>query len=94
MEHNLHDSVKVREIYLSDGNINGSKNLLIVNEDGTVILEWCMGDKVEVQEKPIFVRIGKEMRVEYGTPNLFNIRQMLPFMDSFGRLDVMWERIM
>lgn len=85
---------KVKEIYLSDGEVKGSKNLLLVYDDGYLVLKWCYEDLIETQVNPILSKVGKKMILEYGEPNLFNLRQRIPFQDELGNLDGRWEKIM
>ena len=94
MAHVLEEDNTVTEMYLSNGNIQDSKNLLMVHKDGTIELEWCLGDTIQVEENPILVKIGRRMVLEYGTPNLFGVREMMPFQDEQGNLESRWERIM
>ena len=84
----------VREIYVSDSSIKGSKNVLFVYESGELELKWCCENVVEQQLSPSFVRVGKCLKLEYGEPNLFQIRQIIPFQDENGKLEPCWEKIM
>jgi hypothetical protein len=92
MAHNLQGDV--REIYVSDSSIKNSKNVLIVYESGHLELKWCCENVVERQVCPMFVKVGRGMKLEYGEPNLFQIRQMLPFQNEQGELEPCWEKIM
>ena len=94
MAHVLQDDNMVTEIYVSDSTIKDSKNLLMVHKDGTLEMKWCMGDIVEKQINPVFVKVGRKMLLEYGEPNLFMIRQRLPFQDEMGNLEKVWEKVM
>ena len=84
----------VREIYVSDSSIKGSKNVLIIYDKGDLELKWCCENVVETQICPQFVKIGRAMKLEYGEPNLFQIRQTLPFQNEQGQLEPCWEKIM
>jgi hypothetical protein len=84
----------VREIYVSDSSIKGSKNVLFVYEGGDLELKWCCQNVVEKQLCPSLVRVGKCLKLEYGEPNLFQIRQIIPFQDENGKLEPCWEKIM
>ena len=84
----------VREIYVSDSSIKGSKNVLFVYEGGDLELKWCCQNVVEKQLCPSLVRVGKCLKLEYGEPNLFQIRQIIPFQDENGKLEPGWEKIM
>ena len=94
MAHVLQDNDMVTEMYVTNGNIVGSKNLLIVHKNGDLELKWCYEDIVEKQVNPCLVKIGRRMLLEYGEPNLFNIRQRIAFQDEQGNLEKAWERIM
>ena len=94
MAQDLHDKGKVTEIYLANGNIPNSKFLLIIYEDGTLKLEWCYENTVEIQKSPTLVKISRGTLLEYGEPNLLNIRQRLRLKDEQGNLDSMWEKVM
>lgn len=85
---------KVKEIYLTEGEIPDSKYLLMVYEDGFLVMKWCYEDLVEVQPNPILTKVGRKMILEYGQPNLFSIRQRLPFQDEQGNLDDRWEKVL
>ena len=92
MAHNLQGNVK--EIYVSDSSIKGSKNVLFVYESGDLELKWCCENVVERQLCPSLVKDGKRLKLEYGEPNLFQIRQVIPFQDENGKLEPCWEKIM
>ena len=94
MAHILQDDNMVTEIYVSDSTIKDSKNLLMVHKDGTLEMEWCMGDIVEKQINPVLVKVGRKMLLEYGEPNLFMIRQRILFQDEMGNLEKAWEKVM
>ena len=94
MAHVLQDNFTVTEMYISDGNIPESKNLLMVHKDGKLELKWCCGDYIQDEYQPTLSKVGRRMLLEYGEPNLFGIRQKLPFQDEQGNLDSSWERIM
>ena len=93
MAHILQDN-SVTEMYISDSTIKDSKNLLLVHKDGTLELKWCLGETIEVQANPTLVKVGRKMRLEYGEPNLFGIRQIIPFQDENGNLEKVWEKVM
>jgi len=42
----------------------------------------------------VLLKVGNRMMVEYGEPNLFQIRQRLPFQDELGKLDTLWEKLL
>lgn len=94
MAHILQDDDKVTEMYLSDSSIKGSKNLLMVHKSGSLELKWCCENIAETQINPILVKVGRKMLLEYGEPNLFNIRQRIPFQDEQGNLEKIWEKVM
>ena len=94
MAHILQKESKVKEIYLSNGDIKDSKNLLLVYDNGELVMKWCYEDIIEVQENPTLTKIGRRMILEYGEPNLFKIRQRIPFQDEMGKLESIWEKIM
>lgn len=94
MAHILQDNIKVKEIYLANGNINGSNYLFMVFEDGTLSLDWCQGQVVQHEVRPILIKIGRTTRIEFGEPNLFGTRQILTFQDENGQLDKKWKKIM
>ena len=84
----------VREIYVSNSSIKGSKNVLFVYESGDLELKWCCENVVEKQSCPLLVKENNKVRLEYGEPNLFHIRQVIPFQDENGKLEPCWEKIM
>lgn len=94
MAHILQNNDMVTEMYLCDSSIPTSKNLLIIHRDGHVELKWCYGDIIEKQINPVLLKVGNRMMVEYGEPNLFQIRQRLPFQDELGKLDTLWEKLL
>ncbi len=94
MAHILQKDSKVNEIYMTDGEMNNSKYLLFVYDNGDLVMKWCYEDIVEIQINPILTKIGRRMLLEYGEPNLFSIRQRLPFQDEQGNLDEIWEKVM
>ena len=83
----------VKEMYLCDGERVGSKYLLTVHEDGLLRLKWCCGNVSEAQVNPIMVKVRNKMMLEYGEPNLFQIRRRLPFTDENGKLEPKWTKI-
>ena len=85
---------EVKEIYVSDSSIKDSKNVLLVYENGELDLKWCCANVVERQVNPILVKVGRSMKLEYGEPNLFQVRQMIPFQNEQGQLEPCWEKIM
>ena len=85
---------KVKEMYLADGEVIDSKLLLLIYENGDIVLKWCYDDIIEVQANPTLNKVGRRMLLEYGEPNLFNIRQRMTFQDEQGNLDEKWEKIM
>ena len=94
MAHILQKDSKVKEIYLADGEIVNSKLILFIYENGDVLLEWCYEDLIEVQANPTLNKVGRRMILEYGEPNIFNLRQRMTFQDEQGNLDERWEKIM
>jgi hypothetical protein len=94
LAHILYNNSKVKEIYLTDGEIKNSKYLLMVHEDGYLVMKWCYEDLIEVQPNPSLIKVGRKMVLEYGEPNLFNIKQRIAFQDEQGKLESRWEKIM
>lgn len=94
MAYILQKDSKVKEIYLANGEVVGSKLLLLVYENGDIVLKWCYEDLVEVQANPTLTKVGRRMILEYGEPNIFNLRQRMTFQDEQGNLDERWEKIM
>ena len=94
MAHIIEKNNKIKEVYLTDGNIQHSKYLLFVYDNGTLVLKWCWGDVVEIQANPTLTKIGRKMILEYGEANLFGIRQRKPFQDEQGKLESIWEKFM
>lgn len=94
MAYILQKDSKVKEIYLADGNVVSSKLLLLIYENGDIVLKWCYEDLVEVQVNPTLSKVGKRMILEYGEPNIFNLRQKMPFQDEQGNLEDIWEKVM
>ena len=39
-------------------------------------------------------KVGRKMFLEYGEPNLFMIRERMPFQDEMGNLEKVWEKVM
>lgn len=93
MAHILQKDSKVKEIYLADAEMVNAKYLLFVYEDGSLIMKWCYEDIVEVQANPILTKVGRKMILEYGEPNIFNLRQRMAFQDEQGNLDERWEKV-
>jgi hypothetical protein len=89
----LQKDSKVKEIYLADAEMVNAKYLLFVYEDGSLIMKWCYEDIVEVQANPILTKVGRKMILEYGEPNIFNLRQRMAFQDEQGNLDERWEKV-
>lgn len=85
---------KVKEIYLANGEVVDSKLLLLVYENGDIVLKWCYEDLVEVQANPTLTKVGRRMILEYGEPNIFNLRQRMTFQDEQGNLDERWEKVL
>ena len=84
----------VKELYVSDGNVVDSTYVFMILEDGTPSLTWYMGNqKVEEYNPTISKRYDGSMKIEYGEPNLFGVRQVLCFIDSSGQLEERWDRI-
>ena len=84
----------VKELYVSDGNVVDSTYVFMILEDGTPSLTWYMGNqKVEEDNPTISKRYDGSMKIEYGEPNLFGVRQVLCFIDSSGQLEKRWDRI-
>lgn len=94
MAHILQKENKAKEIYLTDAEPSGAKYLLIIYEDGSLKMEWCYEDIIEIQANPILSKIGKRMLLEFGEENLFGIRQKKAFQDEMGNLESIWEKIM
>ena len=63
----------VTEIYVSDGSVKDSKNLLFVYKDGSLGMKWCMGEYVEEQANPTLVKVGRKMFLEY-----YSLQHVLP----------------
>ena len=94
MAYILRKDSKVTEIYLADGEVTNSKLLLLIYENGDIVLKWCYEDLVEVQSNPTLTKIGRRMILEYGEPNIFNLRQRMTFQDEQGNLDERWEKVL
>lgn len=94
MAHILQIDSKVKEIYLSNSDVGNSKNLLLVYDNDSIVLKWCNGNVIEIQESPTLINIGRRTLIEYGEPNLFGIRRKIPFKNDVGNLESMWEKIM
>ena len=94
MAHFLLQDNTVTEMYVSDGKVVGSKNILMLHKDGTLELRYCHGDKVETQPNASLVRVGRRLLLEYGEPNLLNVMDRVVFLDEQGNLDGSWEKIM
>jgi hypothetical protein len=94
LAHNLYNGSKVKEIYLTDGEIPNSKYILMIHEDGYLVMKWCYEDLTELQPNPILVKVGRRMILEYGEPNLFNIKQRIGFQDEQGKLEERWEKVL
>jgi hypothetical protein len=94
LAHILQSKGRAKEIYLADAEIKDSKYILLVFEDGSIKLEWCYEDLIEIQVNPVLTKLGRRMILEFGEPNLFNLRERKPFQDEQGNLDSMWEKIM
>jgi hypothetical protein len=47
----------------------------------------------EAQVNPIMVKVRNKMMLEYGEPNLFQIRRRIPFTDENGKLEPKWTKI-
>ena len=80
-------------MYLCDGEIVGSKYLLTVADDGFLKLKWYYDGISKAQTNPIMVKVRNKMMVEYGEPNVFQIRRKLPFTDENGKLEPKWTKI-
>ena len=84
----------VTEMYLTDGEIVGSKYLLMVKSDGTVELNWYNGDTKKEMEKPCLTRCLKGMKVIYGVPNNMGIRPSMEVIDyDSGKLATRWKQL-
>ena len=94
MAYILQKDSKVKEIYLANGEVVGSKLLLLIYENGDIVLKWCYEDLVEVQANPTLTKVGRRMILEYGEPNIFNLRQRMTFQDEQGNLDERWEKVL
>jgi len=84
----------VNELYVSKGNVVGSTFVFMIMENGTPILMWYMGNSSVKEHNPtINKKTNGSMVIEYGSPNLFGVRQTLPFVDANGELEEKWEKI-
>lgn len=79
-------------MYLCDGEIVGSKYILFVY-DNELDLKWYYYEISEKQVNPIFIKSGNSMVLEYGEPNLFQVRQKIPFVNENGELEKKWIKI-
>lgn len=92
--HDICRYMDVKELYVSEGNVIGSTFVLTILENGVPNLTWYMGNsKVEEKNPIISKRYDGSMKIEYGEPNLFGVRQVLCFIDSSGKLENRWEKI-
>ena len=90
----LQNKGKAKEIYLADAEIKDAKYILLVYEDGSIVLKWCYEDIVEVQVNPTLTKVGRKMILEFGEPNLFQQRERIAFQDEQGKLEDSWKKIM
>ena len=68
--------------------------MLEVKKDGTLEMNWYMGNAKTKEENPILVKKSDgSMKLEYGEGNLFGIRRRLPFTDKDGNLEERWTKI-
>jgi hypothetical protein len=90
----LQNYKRVKEIYMTSGEVDKSKLLLFVYNDGKLKLEWCWEHVVEIQDNPTLTKIGRKMILEYGEPNIFNQREKIQFQNEQGELESNWEKIL
>lgn len=84
---------KPLEIYITQGNMTDSKYVLMLMEDGTLMLIWYYFRTKVSENNPTMVKKGNCTYIEYGAPNLFGTRPMIPFMTKDGILEERWEKI-
>ncbi len=84
----------VKEIYVCDGAINKSKEVLMIDDDGRISLTFYLGDAVIPEHEPVLVNFLRGMRIEYGVPSEIGTRASMPFLDyETGELHKSWTRI-
>ena len=82
------------EIYVTKGNLGGSKYVLMFLEDGTISFTWYFGEYKLEQENPSLTKCFNGMKLEYGKPNEFGIRPFIELFDyDSGKLVDRWEKI-
>ena len=84
----------INEIYVCDGNIPNSKEVLMIDDEGNPSLTFYLGDSVIPEHEPVLIRFLKGIRIEYGVPSEIGTRLSLPFIDyDTGELHKRWEKI-
>ena len=84
---------KVKEIYLSNARIKDSKHLLIIYEDGSMLMKWCYRNTVEtVPNLAVTENNGKKV-LTYGSPNMFGIKEKKPFKNEKGEMEEIWTKM-
>lgn len=84
---------KPLEMYVAPGNITDSMYILMLMENGTLVLNWYYRTTKIEERNPVMVKKGDSTYIEYGSPNLFGTRPMIAFMGKNGKLEKKWEKI-
>lgn len=84
----------IKEIYVCDGTIKKSKEVLMIDDNDNISLTFYLGDTKIPEHKPEFIKFLKGIRIEYGVPNIIGTRASMPFLDyDTGELHRNWTRI-
>ena len=84
----------IKEIYVCDGTIKKSKEVLMIDDNDNISLTFYLGDTKIPEHKPEFIKFLKGIRIEYGVPNIIGTRASMPFKDyDTGELHKNWTRI-
>ena len=84
----------VKEIYVCDGNITNSKEVLMIDDNGNPSLTFYLGETKIPEYRPVLIKFLNGVRIEYGVPNCMGIRPCMPLIDyETGELHKRWERI-
>jgi hypothetical protein len=81
-------------MYLANANLQNAKYILLVYDNDSIVLKWCCGDIIMIQENPSITKVGRKIILEYGEVNLLGTRRNLPFQDEQGKLEKIWEKIL
>jgi len=83
-----------KEIYITKGEEVGTHYILMVNEDGSLTLNWYNNECKVSESEPIMTKKTNGcMMLECGDKNTFGLRKVIPFLDEKGVLDSRWDRI-